>query len=150
MATRPRRASVAHWITRQAIVTDWYDGPREGVCALESPKREFWFDLLAERQREDGVDDRLFLLSEVPDGTVDYLIQRLSMLGTPSGRVWAPKWLHPDREALGRLEVELQPPRTEAADPSEVVLTIDMLSFAGLWRVQDAGSVNNWFAFLKL
>ena len=40
------------WKTRQAVIFDWYDGPREGICALEHPCLEFSFKLLAERPTE--------------------------------------------------------------------------------------------------
>ena len=37
---------VSGWRTRQAVVFDWYDGPREGVCALAEPACEFYFNCL--------------------------------------------------------------------------------------------------------
>ena len=55
------------WQTRQAIVLDWYDGPRQGLCALDKPGGEFVFEILDERVNEQGLDDRLFRLRALPD-----------------------------------------------------------------------------------
>src|SRR5436309_2873396 len=86
------------WKTRQAVVFDWYDGPREGIVALDNPGYEFAFKLLAERPTEDGLDERLFSLASLPPGYVAAIVDRLHALGTPKGPVWVPVWRFPSTE----------------------------------------------------
>src|SRR5436309_5096298 len=81
--------------TRLAIIFDWYDGPRTGLCCLEVPEVEFSFELLDERTNEDGADDRLFRLSELPAGSVAQALVVLGDLGHPTGPVWVPIWRFP-------------------------------------------------------
>lgn len=150
MSNGSGRFNVSHWETQLAIVTDWYDGPREGLCALASPRRDFWFDVVAEREAGNEPDDRLFVLSDVPIGTVAQLELQLSVLGKASGKVWVPKWFHRDREVLDQLEQALQKARSSAVPSGEVFLSRNMLDFAGLWEVQDIDSVTDWFGFLGL
>src|SRR5436309_2373273 len=83
---------VSGWRTRQAVVFDWYDGPREGVCALAEPACEFYFELLAEHPTPDDLDDRLFRISELPSGSVDELLAALGDLGPPAPQLWSPVW----------------------------------------------------------
>src|SRR5688572_25483495 len=65
-----RSVPVDQWVVQDVIAFDWYDGAREGVCSLARPGGEFYFELLDERLNPDGVDDRLFRLSELPTGSV--------------------------------------------------------------------------------
>ena len=81
-----------NWHTRKAIIFDWYDGPREGVCALASPKAEFLFELLDERFNSDDLDDRVFRVKELPEGSVDSIWASLADLGPPDKGVWSPVW----------------------------------------------------------
>lgn len=150
----PTRGNVDHWVTRLAVVTDWYDGPRAGLCWLET--REFRFDLLAERPAPDGLDDRLFAISAVPAGTTADLVRRLASLGSPQGRIWVPRWKHEDPAVLQTLEASLKQVCESAEEPNEVVLTSDMQQFRAHWRLDPkalaaAGAADaDWFAFLSV
>ena len=80
------------WTTRQAIVLDWHDGPRQGVCSLSHPAAEFVFEQIDERHNPEGMDDRLFRLRHVPEGTVARALEVLGDLGGPDHCVWVPVW----------------------------------------------------------
>lgn len=80
------------WRTRQAVVFDWYDGPRSGICALATPECEFAFGCLDERCNPEGCDDRIFRLGELPRGTVERLVSFLKDLGGPAVPIWIPLW----------------------------------------------------------
>src|SRR5687767_8073260 len=84
--------SFIEWETRQVIIFDWYDGPREGMCRLKNPSTEFYFKLLDERATVDELDDRIFDIYELPVGSLDQIITILSNLGTPATPVWVPVW----------------------------------------------------------
>src|SRR5690348_12671619 len=99
---------VEAWQTKQAVVFDWYDGPRAGICRLERPAVEFAFDLLDERFNEESLDDRLFRLSELPTGSVDTALTILRQLGQPTGPVWTPIWRFPDPAACAAAEQHLR------------------------------------------
>src|SRR5712691_11225607 len=83
------------WVPGQTIAFDWYDGPRAGVCSLGRPGGEFFFELLDERYNPDGLDDRLYRLSELPPGTVEEVQTALAVLGRPLNPVWVPVWSFP-------------------------------------------------------
>src|SRR5205085_968343 len=80
-----------HWRVSKAIIFDWYDGPREGVCELSTPSCCFFFQLFAEGAHLDGVGS-LFTLNEMELGSVDQLASILTDLGERKGSVWIPIW----------------------------------------------------------
>ncbi len=125
---------------RQAIAFDWHDGPRQGVCELEFPKCEFVFDLLAERFNPEGLDDRLFSLRELPCGSVRDIQSLLSMLGSPSSRIWIPIWrfaTDADRIAADAAIDKV----LDASRKTEFVLwTRDIQEFLGLWSMDGTES----------
>jgi hypothetical protein len=125
---------VNQWSVRQAVVFDWYDGPREGVCSLVSPEGEFLFELLAERPNDEDLDDRLFLVWELPPGTVDTLVQNLRVLGEPTQLVWVPVWRFANRDERIHAEASVQTIRGAAKAPSVVIATRDMERFLDCWR----------------
>lgn len=150
MRSAPPRIAVSHWVTRQTVILDWYDGPREGVCALVTPQREFAFSLLAERENEDQLDDRLFLLKDLPVGSVDHLIQKLGELGSPSRPHWVPLWTHDDPQRLRTLDHEIRVILEQASRTIDVVLTRDLQTFSGLWQIGELSSVADWFHALNV
>ena len=92
------------WRTRQAIVLDWNDGPREGLCALSNPGCEFHFELHTEKHAAADLDDRLYLISFLKTGSVDRVLEALNQLGEPTRPVWTPIWrFDPSR---GRINAE--------------------------------------------
>lgn len=134
------------WSTRQAIVLDWYDGPREGLCALASPGGEFLFELLGERPNPDDLDDRLFLIREIPDGTVDALVADIQELGSPGGPVWVPVWRFRTESARERVEQRLRQIQTDARPISLVVSTRDLKRFLECWRAAPPPHAGLWSA----
>jgi hypothetical protein len=145
LASVPVRA----WKTGQAVVFDWYDGPRAGVCRLENPAVEFAFDLLDERFNEDTLDDRLFRLSELPAGSVAAVLTVLRQLGQPAGPVWVPTWRFPDEAARAVAEQHLQTIEASKRATELVVFTRDMEEFLGCWSVAGNGrNGGNWFSVL--
>jgi hypothetical protein len=140
---------VCSWKTRQAIIFDWYDGPREGVCALVRPDVEFLFTLLEERRNDDDLDDRLFRLQEIPAGSVAGMGAALTDLGVPAGPVWVPLWRFPDDAARERAERHIRAMRAMARPTSMVISTQDMQQFQGCWDTQPLGTeVADWFTAL--
>jgi len=128
VATAPSR-----WTTRRAIVLDWDDGPRAGVCALAQPPCEFFFHLFGEAPQGDVLAIRLFAAGELPAGSVAQIESLLAELGRPSGPLWVPVWKFRDaaarREAEGRLDALL----VAARPTSLLVATADWLHFEGCW-----------------
>lgn len=136
----------AAWETGLAIVFDWYDGPREGLCRLTVPAVEFCFRLLAERPTADGLDDRLFTLEELPSGSVAEAARVLRALGEPTGPLWVPVWKFPSAQARDEAEAALARIERQATPSSLIVLSPDLLTFLGCWSVPDPGAAgHNWF-----
>lgn len=135
------------WRTRQAVVFDWYDGPREGVCALAEPACEFYFELLAERPTPDDLDDRLYRVSALPPGSVDELLTALADLGPLAAPLWSPVWrfsMPAEREKADRT---VHDTRARRRPTDLVVYSRDMCEFLG-YRLLPRDGVNgsaNWF-----
>lgn len=114
---------VQHWETRQTVAFDWYDGPRQGLCALAVPECEFVFDLVDERCNPDGVDDRLFRLREIPKGTVARVLSLIASLGTPSEQASA-------EAAIDEI--------LAASRPTPIVIRTDVMkTFLGCWEIPE-------------
>ncbi len=132
----PILASLAprQWVTRRAIVLDWNDGPRTGVCALAQPCCEFFFHLAAEPLDGDLLAIRLFTLSELRGGVVDQVEALLHALGQPAGPLWVPAW--PLSQEPGRRDVEghLDALLVTARPTALLAATGDWLHFDGCWN----------------
>ena len=122
------------WVTRQAIVLDWKEGPRSGVCALSQPRGEFFFHLFAEPKEGDLLPTRLFAVSELPAGAVAQIENLLHVFGHAAGPLWVPVWNFADegmrREVEGRLDAVLVAARPTAM----LIATVDWLHFEGCWN----------------
>lgn len=138
LETALRSVPAQQWVTRQAVVFDWHDGPRSGACALANPPAEFSFDLVDERRNEGGLDHRLFRLGELPPGTVVEMQAAYSELKTQALRLGAEK--------------KLETLQARARATSLIVLTQDMETFQGCWEVahQPNDPDVDWFSLLKV
>ncbi len=142
---------VATWKLAQAVVFDWYDGPREGVCRLAVPAVEFCFRLLDERPVVDDLDDRLFRLDDLPAGSVERILSALEDLGKPQVPVWAPVWKFSSEQAQTRAEIVFAQVERQARPTSVVIYTRDLSEFLGCWNIAGmAVSGGNWFSTLKV
>jgi hypothetical protein len=144
------KVRVEQWKAGLSIVYDWYDGPREGICRLDEPAVEFFFSLLDERSSPDGLDDRLFRLSELPAGSVADAQSALRELGHPTGPVWIPVWRFPSEAARQQADQLLRAIESAKRPTSLVLHTRDMVEFLGCWDAPTTGRpVADWFAELK-
>jgi hypothetical protein len=127
------------WRVGQVYSYGWYDGPRDGGCRLVTPACEFYFELIDERYNPDGLDDRLYRLSEIPLGSVAEM-EKLSH-----------QWRNSDpaisQEATRRLDAI----RAARRPTDLVVYSTYMNEFLGCWRVDPAQTdVKDWFTFLGI
>jgi hypothetical protein len=139
------------WKTAQAVVFDWYDGPREGVAALAFPECEFAFELVEERHNPDGLDDRLFRLRELPVGSVQTVLRALSRLGEPSKPAWAPVWSFATETERREADRTIDMILAGARETGLAVLSRDMERFEGVWVIGEGQpSQIDWFDALKI
>lgn len=139
------------WKTGQAVVFDWYDGPREGVAMLAFPECEFTFELVEERHNPDGLDDRLFRLRELPVGSVQSVLRLLSRLGEPSKPVWAPVWRFATKTERHFADRAIDQVLAGARETGLAVLSQDMKQFEGVWVIgEDQPRRIDWFDALKI
>jgi hypothetical protein len=137
------------WTTKQTVVFDWFDGPREGVALLETPACEFAFRLFAERHNGDDLDDRLFQVAELPAGSVMKILGAVAPLGRPANRVWAPVWRFATEEERQRADREIDSVLTKQRDTGIVIYTRDMIHFRGCWEVDGfVTQGGDWFVKL--
>jgi hypothetical protein len=139
----------AQWLTRKTIVFDWYDGPREGICALARPSVEFSFELLDERSNPGDLDDRLFRLQELPVGSVDRILTSLAELGPPDQAVWVPVWRFRSEVQQQEADQTIRDILSGAQATSVVIATRDMEHFLGCWPIElNATRDRDWFSAL--
>lgn len=141
---------VREWITKQVIVFDWFDGPREGVCSLDQPEVSFYFELIDERALSDDLDDRLFSLRQIPYNSVEEISSAIGELGTPTGRVWVPVWKFQNPLNQDRAEEIINRIFLESSKTNLVVYTRDMIGFLGCWRVDQTVKIKDWFTHLGI
>lgn len=141
----------AEWVANQVIVFDWYDGPRQGVACLGRPMCEFAFTLLAERPCPDGLDDRLFRVSELPANSVARILGLLRPQGSPSHKVWVPVWQPGRAEERSQVDQEIDSILSQQRDTGLVIATRDMETFLGCWHAERNGSqITDWFSALSI
>jgi len=130
---------VNQWKVDRIYAFDWYDGPREGVCSLTVPSCEFYFELLDERYNPDGLDDRLFRLSELPTGSVRDVVAAVPDLASPSESV--------RQKADERIDAATARKRPTAL----VIHSQDLENFLGCWQVDlTEAKTADWFAVLGI
>lgn len=139
-------------VVKQVIVFDWNDGPVSGICSLETPKCEFEFELIAERYNANDVDERIFKLSALPLGSVDKVIDLLSLLGGPLSRVWIPVWSFPSPEEQEIADNNVDAVLSLSTEMNLVLWTRNMEEFLGIWNVPERSSsaVTDWFSILEI
>jgi hypothetical protein len=137
------------WVAGQVIVFDWFDGPRQGVARMARPECEFAFELVAERNNPDGLDDRLFRVSELPASSVTKVLDAIRSLGNPGSVVWVPVWKFGSEEERLRADKEIDRILSRQKDTGLVIYSRDMATFLGCWQ-DDRGSdhVQDWFSIL--
>lgn len=142
---------VSHWQVDQVVAFDWNDGPRQGIAAMSYPHCEVVFDLLAERFNPDGLDDCLFRLRELPPGSMQSVLGIISSLGEPLAPLWVPVWQFPNEEERQKADQAIDQVLTTARRTPIIVLTQDMIHFAGVWSAQgDLADRSDWFSSLGI
>ncbi len=144
----------SQWRTGRAIAFDWYDGPRSGVCRLAAPECEFQFELLDERYNPDGLDDRLFRLSELPAGsvaTIEAAFNDSGLVGQPGEPLWVPVWRFSNAADRQRVEAVIEQVLASRRPTALVVISQDMIEFGGQWDVNGREPEGaRWFEMLGI
>lgn len=130
---------VDEWRVAAVCVFDWHDGPRAGLCTLSVPPVEFHFELIDERQNPDGLNDRLFRVSEVPSGSI------------AAAQTHCASVAHATLETREMAEYGLREIEDHRQPTTLVISTPDMEHFAGCWDSdQRVANGVGWFAALGL
>jgi hypothetical protein len=151
MITSHKLASLPpdQWRVDQVIIFDWFDGPRHGIARLAQPSCELMFDLLAERPNDDGLDDRLFRIWTLPDGSVSRILHSISALGVPADIVWLPLWKFPSEEERIRADEEIETVLNQKETTGLVIFTRDFHTFLGCWKEHIENSqIHDWARYL--
>lgn len=132
-------APVEQWKVGKVYSYGWYDGPTHGAGSLLTPACEFWFDLLDERFNPNGLDDRIYRLSELTTGSVEELLA--------GHHAWS------TLDESGRWEVDrrIQEIRAMRHPTALVIYSQDLHHFLGCWTVDPTKNhVDDWFTFLGI
>ena len=130
------RKKATEWIVRQSIVFDWFNGPKQGICALTTPLSEFEFKCIAEKHNPDGIDHRLYAVNELPIGSVDWVLGVIKQLGSPENKVWLPVWSFGSKDDNQRANSQIDQLLMKAEPSKLVVYSQDMVSILGCWAVE--------------
>lgn len=142
------RTPCKRWKTGQVVILDWCDGPQSGIWALTRPKCEFYFELYTSKHNSGGLDDRLFLVSQLEIGTTNKLVEVLAPLGKPSRPIWTPIWRFPDEFSKRKAESLLDEIEAAKRQTGLVIRTRDMLEFTGcLAASRDIKKFLDWFEY---
>jgi hypothetical protein len=116
----------SEWIIDRVVVLDWYDGPRQGFCALAHPSVDFVFDVVDEIYKPDGLDMRIMQLKELSTGSVGRLIAELTQLG------WGSAGITPEADARAREIIDALENRAEQT--CLLIASTDMKQITACWR----------------
>ena len=113
------------------VITDWRDGPIEGIARLSAGGGHWKFKLFAEIASTEDLNERLFLLSQLPNDVAEPLIRELiSDLRLPI--VW-PFSDQPDPAAMrSAVEVALE----SAMAATLVVSSVNFGTVIKAWRIE--------------
>jgi hypothetical protein len=92
MRTGRRVLAADHPVHLDRAIVDWHDGAIGGLLTFTSFDSAWRFSLFAERRSMDDVDDRLYLLTQVPDSLFSRLWDVVTGSGKPSTRLVVPSW----------------------------------------------------------
>ncbi len=133
IASELGRVNPTKWIVRQSIVFDWFDGPKQGICALDFPLAEFEFRCIAKKHNPNGVDHRLYTLHELPIGSVDLVLDLIGQLGTPESKVWIPVWNFGTEEEKQHVDARIDQLLDKSESSNLVIYSYDTVSILGCW-----------------
>lgn len=131
-----KSTAVGSWLVRDLVVFGWYDGPTDGLCAFDRPSCEVFFQMIDERYNEDGLDHRLYRLSEIPAGSVDEAQALYELF---------PKSDQSKQVAIRSRWAEI---RANAHRTSLIVYSQNFRQFLGLYEYHDAEPPADWFGAL--
>jgi hypothetical protein len=139
------------WIVGQVVVFDWCDGPRQGIARMAEPKCEFAFELVSERDNPEDLDDRLYRVSDLPEGSVTEILDATRALESPVNVVWTPGWRFESDEERLQADQVIAGVLSQQKDTGLVIHSRDMVTFLGCWPA-DAGTdqKQDWFALLGI
>jgi len=125
--------SVDQWQVQSTIIIAWYDGPREGLCVLAHPACAFYFRIIGEWYNPEGLDDRLFQVSDFPEITATQS-EELNACGSQALGQYSDDFT-PEREQTINTIIERRGP------PILIVRTADWMSFEAIWSVIPSGAI---------
>jgi hypothetical protein len=123
------------WTTRQAVILEWHDGPREGLCELANPSLTFYFEILAECHLNGQFDDGMFRIYALEDGSVERAINILRAVNPrePTKPTWAPYGLIEDEAENQRVMAEIDAIVSNRSSTRIICRTADMILFTEIW-----------------
>jgi hypothetical protein len=120
------------WELSLAVVLDWNNGPRSGVCSLCRPAVEFVFDAVGEIHNPDGLDLIQFELRALRHGDVKRIQECLYDLGPVRHPVWVPIWRFTSAARRLAAEAVIEDVLLKKSEPLAYVWSADMVGFSRL------------------
>lgn len=126
---------IAHLAVSRAIVLDWQDGPLAGFLVFDEDWSAWAFEVFAQRYEEDDLDDRLYLLREIPPRSFDELWGILERLESGVRHIIVPALDSVDGLERSRI-LDMVDRMVKGAGPSRLLMRASRLEVVeGLWEV---------------
>ena len=125
--------SIDQWKVSQVIALDWQDGPREGICVLERPACQLYFDTLAEQWLGSRFGDRLYRLHRLADDALQRTLLAFGVPVPPHSPTWAPHGEYASDAEQTRIETAIEAIVGSAEFVGVAVRSPDMLVFSEIW-----------------
>lgn len=129
---------VKAWKTKRAVVLDWYDGPREGLCELAQPSCGFYFKMFG-AAADIHQPGNLFRISEIDLDLFRAVDAHLQAWQESTTNVWVPIWTFTDHHQRMTIEMGITNLIKTSRPTNLIICTNDMRLFKGFWYHIDIG-----------
>ena len=118
---------VDQWQTQNLILLYWHDGPVEGICELDRPVCTFYFRLIGACYNPDGLDDRIFHVSDLPELTVE----QLTAISAHATKIPTQQSVESDVDPA---DENIKAILKMRGKPVLIIRTVDMEHFTAMWN----------------
>jgi hypothetical protein len=119
----------------RAIVIDWQDGPLEGFLRISDIDCSWYFQIIGERTKSDLSDDRIYVLFQASNDSLERLTEVLPTDGPPTGRLWVPIWRFRDSLAQNRAEEVLARVLDEVGQAEVLLRSSNLVDIQNIWSI---------------
>lgn len=119
----------------RAIVIDWQDGPLEGFLRIKNIDFSWYFQVIGERTESDFPDDRVYVLFQASNDSLERLDEVLPTEGPSPGTLRVPIWRFRDTFAQKRAEDVLSQVLAEVGRAEILLRSTSLVDIQDIWLI---------------